>query len=130
MSYELARECDFFFIDTDSLTNYSFGNKKDIEACKKFQLPIIKLIQQATEGAHDAGIFCGICGQAVENPLYLPVLIGLGLEQFSLEEDKIPETRMKIHELCKDECKELVEEILQLRTLEDIEIKLKKFAQN
>lgn len=130
MSYELARECDFFFIDTDSLTNYTFGSKKNPELNKKFQLGVIKLVQQAIEGAHDAGIFCGICGEAVENELYMPLLIGLGLDQFSIQANNIPKVRMLIHELDKSECKELVEEILQLRTLEDIERKLKQFVHN
>lgn len=127
MSYEIARECDFFFIDTDSLTNYSFGNKKDKKLSEKIQLPVIKLLQHTIEGAHDAGIFCGISGQAVENELYMPLLIGLGIDQFSIDKNNIPKVRVFMHQLNKSDCKELVEEIIQLRTLEDIETKLKIF---
>lgn len=130
MSYELARECDFFFIDTDSLTNYTFGNKKNTDLCKKFQPAVIKLVQYAIEGAHDAGIFCGISGQVAENELYMPLFIGLGLDQFSIEVNNIPRIRTLIHELDKSECKELVEELLQLRALEDIERKLKQFIED
>ena len=129
-AYEIARECDFFLIDTDSLTQYTFGNKNNLDLCHNLQLPIIKLVQQATEGAHDAGIFCGICGENVENELYLPLLIGVGIDQFSVKEENISKIRMKIHELGKDECKELVTEILQMRVIEDIERKLKQFMQN
>lgn len=127
MSYEIARECDFFFIDTESLTNYSFGNKKEKKLCEKIQLPVIKLLQHTIEGAHDAGIFCGISGQAVENELYMPLLIGLGIDQFSIDKNNIPKVRLFMHQLNKSDCKELVEEIIQLRTLEDIETKLKMF---
>ena len=127
MSYELAKECDFFFIDTNSLTNYTFGNKKDLELSKKFQPAIIKLVQQAIEGAHDAGIFCGICGEVVENELYLPLLIGVGIDQFSIESKNIEKAREAISKLDKYDCKELVEEILELRTLEEIENKLRNF---
>ena len=49
MSYEIARECDFLFIETNSLTNYTFGRKSNAS-----QAGIIKLIKHATEGAHDA----------------------------------------------------------------------------
>jgi len=129
-SYELARECDFFFIDTDSLTNYTFGNKKKTELYKRFQPSVIKLVQQTIEGAHDAGIFCGICGQVVENDIYMPLFIGLGLDQFSMDVNNIPKARMLINELDKSDCKELVEEIFQQRTLEDIERKLKQFVQD
>lgn len=126
MSYELARECDFFFIDTNSLTQYTFGNKEKMtNMYTRLQPAIIKLIQQAIEGAHDAGIYCGICGEAIENELYIPLLIGLGLDQFSLETKNIEKTRKVISELDKYDCKEIVEDILQLRTLEEIENKLK-----
>lgn len=126
-SYELARECDFFFIDTDSLTNYTFGNKKNTELYNKLQPSIIKLLQHTIEGAHDAGIFCGICGKVVENELYMPLLIGLGLDQFSVEENNVAKVRMTINQLDKSDCKELVEEIFQQRILEDIERKLKQY---
>ena len=77
-SYELAKECDFFFIETNSLTKYTFGAKeKKHDLYTKFQPSVIKLVQQAIEGAHDAGIFCGICGEAVENELYIPLLFQL-----------------------------------------------------
>lgn len=126
MSYELARECDFFFIDTNSLTKYTFGNKEKMSNMyTKFQPAVIKLVKQAIEGAHDAGIYCGISGDAIENELYIPLLIGLGLDQFSLETKNIENARKVIGRLDKYDCKELVEEILQLRTLEEIENKLK-----
>jgi len=134
MSYGLSRECDFLFIDINSLTNYTFGvknnNAKKSDLYEKFQPGVIKLVKQAIEGAHDAGIFCGICGDVVENNLYMPLLIGLGLDQFSINSENILNTRKIISELDKTECKYLVEEILQLRTIEDIEKKLKQFTQN
>lgn len=134
MSYGLAKECDFFFIETNSLINYTFGNKKSNEKIPdlytKLQPALIKLIKQAIEGAHDAGIFCGICGDIVENNLYMPLLIGLGLDQFSIEDSNIERTRKLINELDKYDCKELVEEILQLRTIEDVENRLKQFKRS
>lgn len=130
MSYEMARECDFFLIDTNSLTNYAFGNKKNPDLAKTFQPTIIKLIQQTTEGAHDAGIFCGICGNATENELYIPLLIGLEIDEFSMDSQKITKARNIISELDKSDCKELVKDVIQLRTLEDIERKIKQFTQD
>ena len=125
MSYELAKECDFLFIDTNSLAKYTYGNKEIMpDIYSKFQPALIRLVQQAIEGAHDAGIYCGISGDVIENELYMPLLIGLGIDQFSLETKNIEKTRQKIHELNKSDCKELVEEILKLRTLDDVENKL------
>jgi len=133
MSYGIAKECDFLFIDINSLTNYTFGMKKNNKESKlyeKFQPGVIKLVKHTIEGAHDAGIFCGICGDVVENNLYMPLLIGLGLDQFSMNANYIEVARKMISELDKTECKYLVEEILQLRTIENIEKKLKQFIQN
>ena len=134
MSYEIAKECDFFFIETNSLINYTFGNKmsneKNPDLYTRINIALIKLIKQTIEGAHDAGIFCGICGEIVENELYIPLLIGLGLDQFSIEADNIEKIRKLINKLDKYDCKELVEEILKLRTIEDVENKLKQFRRN
>lgn len=131
MSYQLAKECDFFFIETNSLTKYTFGNKKENEKrpelFTKFQPAIINLVQQAIEGAHDAGIFCGICGEVIENELYIPLLIGLGIDELAMDSRNILNVRKIINKLDKSDCKELVEEVLQLRTIEDIENKLKQF---
>lgn len=121
-SYELSRECDFLFIETNSLTNYIFG-KNTIGS----KTAIIKLIKETTEGAHDAGIFCGICGDIVEDELYIPLLIGLGIDEFSMDSKKITKVREVISKLDKYDCKELAEEVFALRSFEEIEKKLKQF---
>jgi len=123
-SYEIARECDFFFIDTNSLTKYTYANKK--EPSEKFELAVIKLLKQAIEGAHDAGIFCGIYGEPIENDLYLPLLIGLGIDEFTMSAEEISNARRVINDLDKSDCKELVEELIQMRDIEEIEKKLKQ----
>ena len=123
-SYEIARECDFFFIDTNGLTKSTYGNKK--VAGNKFELAIIKLLKQAIEGAHDAGIFCGIYGVPIDNELYLPLLIGLGIDEFTMSADVISNARRAIHDLNKSDCKELVGELIQMRDINEIERKLKQ----
>ena len=129
MSFELARECDFLFIETNNLMNFTFGKKinslQSTEEQIKALPAIIKLIQQAVEGAHDAGIYCGICGDIVENELYIPLLIGLGIDEFSVETKNIIKIREKINQLDKYDCRELIEEVIILRNGEEIEKKLK-----
>lgn len=130
MSYEIARECDFLFIETNSLTNYTFGGNSSNIQIQQFQPAIIKLIRLASKGAHDAGIFCGICGELAENELYIPLLIGLGIDEFSIDTESIVTVRKLINGLDRSDCKELAEEVLQMRSIEDIENKLKQFARN
>lgn len=129
MSYELAKECDFLFIETNNLLNLTFGkkinNSQSTEEQRKALPAMIKLIQQAVEGAHDAGIYCGICGDIVDNEKYIPLLIGLGIDEFSVEAKNIPKIREKINQIDKYDCKELVEEVIILRNGEEIEKRLK-----
>ena len=134
MSYELARECDFFFIDSDSLINYMFGKKLNKlqldDMTRKIQLATMKLIRQTVEGAHDAGIFCGIAGEIVENPLYIPLLIGAGIDQFTVQTDNVLNIRNEISKIDKYDCKEFTKEVLILKTTEELENKLRQFRKD
>ena len=130
----LARECDFFSIGTNDLIQYTVaverGNDKISNLYTKFHPAVIKLIKQAIDGAHDAGIFCGMCGEAASDRLFIPLLIGLGLDEFSMNSSNILKARKRISELEKYYCKELSEEILRLTSAEEVEKKLKEFAGN
>ena len=134
ISYGLAKECDFFSIGTNDLIQYTVaverGNEKISKLYTKFHPAVIKLIKSAIDGAHDAGIFCGMCGEAAGDELYIPLLIGLGLDEFSMNSNSILKARKKISELEKFDCKELADEILKMTSAEDVEERLRKFAQN
>ena len=132
ISYGLAKECDFFSIGTNDLIQYTVaverGNEKISNLYTKYHPAVIRLIKQAIDGAHDAGIFCGMCGEAAGDELYIPLLIGLGLDEFSMNSNNILKARKKISELEKYDCKELTEEILGLTSAEEVENKLREFA--
>ena len=130
----LAKECDFFSIGTNDLIQYTVaverGNEKISKLYTKFHPAVIKLIKSAIDGAHDAGIFCGMCGEAAGDELYIPLLIGLGLDEFSMNSNRILKARKKISELEKFDCKELADEILKMTSAEEVENRLKRFAQS
>ena len=132
ISYGLAKECDFFSIGTNDLIQYTVaaerGNEKISKLYTRFHPAVIKLIKQAIDGAHDAGIFCGMCGEAAGDELYIPLLIGLGLDEFSMNSNSILRARKKISELEKYDCKILADEILNMSSAEDVENKLKEFT--
>lgn len=134
ISYGLAKECDFFSIGTNDLIQYTVaverGNEKISKLYTKFHPAVIRLIKQTIDGAHDAGIFCGMCGEAAGDELYIPLLIGLGLDEFSMNSNSILKARKRISELEKYDCKELAEEILRLTSAEDVEKKLREFKTN
>ena len=130
----LARECDFFSIGTNDLIQYTVaverGNDKISKLYTKFHPAIIKLIKQAIDGAHDAGISCGMCGEAAGDSLFIPLLIGLGLDEFSMNSNNILRARKRISELDKYACKELAEEVLKLTSAEEVKKRLREFAGN
>lgn len=134
ISYGLARECDFFSIGTNDLIQYTVaverGNEKIAKLYTKFHPGVIKLVKEAINGAHDGGIFCGMCGEAAGDELYIPLLIGLGLDEFSMNSNSILKARKIISNLEKSECEKLAERILMLSSAEEVEKELKKFSQN
>ena len=132
IAYGLAKECDFFSIGTNDLIQYTVaaerGNEKISKLYTKYHPSVIRLIKLAIDGAHDAGIFCGMCGEAAGDELYIPLLIGLGLDEFSMNSNNILKARKKISELEKYDCKELAQQVLGLFSAEEVKNKLKEFA--
>lgn len=132
IAYGLAKECDFFSIGTNDLIQYTVaverGNEKISKLYTKYHPSVIRLIKLAIDGAHDAGIFCGMCGEAAGDELYIPLLIGLGLDEFSMNSNNILKARKRISELEKYDCKELAQQVLGLFSAEEVKNKLKEFA--
>lgn len=130
----LAKECDFFSIGTNDLIQYTVaverGNEKISKLYTKYHPAVIKLIKSAIDGAHKAGIFCGMCGEAAGDELYIPLLLGLGLDEFSMNSNKILKTRREINGLNKRECENLANEILEMTSASEVESRLKKFIDN
>lgn len=131
IAYDLAKECDFFSIGTNDLIQYTIaaerGNEKVSKLYTKYHPAVIKLIKESIDGAHKAGIFCGMCGEAAGDEIYIPLLVGLGLDEFSMNSNSILKTRKIINNLEKSKCEELAKEIITLSSAEEIEEKLKLF---
>ena len=131
---KLAKECDFFSIGTNDLIQYTVaverGNEKISRLYTKFHPSVIKLIKMAIDGAHSANIICGMCGEAAGDLFYIPLLIGLGLDEFSMNSNSLLNARKRINNLDKAECVKLSEEILQMSSAEEVEERLKEFKEN
>ena len=132
ISVGLATECDFFSIGTNDLIQYTVaverGNEKISKLYTKYHPAVIKLVKLAIDGAHSANIFCGMCGEAASDELYVPLLVGLGLDEFSMNPNSILKTRKRIGELDRKECEKLANEILIMTSAEEVEKRLKEFA--
>lgn len=134
MAEELAKECDFFSIGTNDLIQYTIaverGNEKVSNLYTHFHPAVIRLIKSTIDGAHKNNILCGMCGEAAGDPMFIPLLIGLGLDEFSMNANKILQARKLIRELNFQDCKQIAQEILKLSSTEEIKRKLKICIKN
>ena len=124
MADEFAKECDFFSIGTNDLIQYTIaverGNEKLANLYSHFNPAVIRLIKSAIDGAHKNGILCGMCGEAAGDVKFIPLLVGLGLDEFSMNANKILKARKLITDLSFEECKELANKVLKLESTEDV----------
>ncbi len=131
MADYFAKECDFFSIGTNDLIQYTVaaerGNAKIANLYTKNHPAVIKLIKQTIDAAHNNGIFCGMCGEAASNIHYIPLLIGLGLDEFSMNSSAILETKKIIMQLEKKKCEILAEKVLNVVSDKEVENILKEF---
>ena len=131
MADEFAKECDFFSIGTNDLIQYTIaverGNEKLANLYSHFNPAVIRLIKSAIDGAHKNGILCGMCGEAAGDVKFIPLLVGLGLDEFSMNANKILKARKLITDLSFEECKQLANSVLQLDSTEDVKMILDNF---
>ena len=128
---KLAKECDFFSIGTNDLIQYTVaverGNEKISKLYTKYHPAVIQLIKKAIDGAHLANIICGMCGEAAGDPTFIPLLVGLGLDEFSMNSNSILRARKTINNLNAKECEKLSEEIMNMSSAKEVEKRLKEF---
>lgn len=134
MAEQLATECDFFSIGTNDLIQYTVaverGNEKISDLYTKFHPAVIRLIKMAIDGAHKSKIFCGMCGEAASDERFIPLLVGLGLDEFSMNPTKILNSRKMIRDLNHKECKKLVQEILKMSSASEIKARLEEYKES
>ncbi len=131
MADEFAKECDFFSIGTNDLIQYTIaverGNEKLANLYSHFNPAVIRLIKSAIDGAHKNDILCGMCGEAAGDVKFIPLLVGLGLDEFSMNANKILKARKLITELSLGECENLANKVLQLDSTEAVKMILDNF---
>jgi phosphotransferase system enzyme I (PtsI) len=121
----LAQKVDFFSIGTNDLIQYTIAvdrnNERIAYLYDPFHPGVLKLIKMVIDNAHAAGIPVGMCGEMAGDPFSAVVLLGLGLDQFSMSAFSIPEIKRIIRSVTMQEAKELVDAIMKMKFSQDID---------
>lgn len=132
MAKELAKECDFFSIGTNDLIQYTTavdrGNKRIGELYSPYHPAVLRLIAHTIESAHEGGIPCGMCGEAAGDPLLIPALLGMGLDEFSMSAGMALRARAILSDLTMEKAKALAGEVLALSTWKEVKGRLEAFS--
>jgi phosphotransferase system enzyme I (PtsI) len=114
---------DFFSIGTNDLIQYTLAIDRVNEHVAHMYQPlhpaILRLIQQTIESGHRAGIEVAMCGEMAGEPLYAPILLGLGLDSLSMNPMAIPRLKRIIRMTTYREARTFLEKIFSLSTTEE-----------
>ncbi len=126
-----SRECDFFSIGTNDLTQYTLavdrGNEQIANLYDTYNPAVLQAIKMLIDGAHAGGINISMCGEFAGDENAVPLLFGMGLDSFSMSGISIPKVKKIMMKLTKTDCEKLVEDALELSTAEEIKKLVKEF---
>jgi len=125
-----AKEVDFFSIGTNDLIQYTMAadrmNEKVSYLYQPYNPAILRLIQMVIKAAHQEQKWVGMCGEMAGDEHAVPLLLGLGLDEFSMSATSILKTRALLKQLSVPEMQSLATEALQLATAEEVLEKVKQ----
>ena len=122
---QLAKEVDFFSIGTNDLSQYTMAadrtNPKVSELSNAFFPAVLRLIRDVIKAAHAEGKWVGMCGELAGEPLAAPILLGLGLDEFSMNPPMVPLLKQILRGLDAGEMRSVAEQALKLESPKQIE---------
>ncbi|MDQ0090080.1 phosphotransferase system enzyme I (PtsI) [Paenibacillus anaericanus] len=121
---QFAKEVDFFSIGTNDLIQYTMAADRMNERVSYLYQPynpaILRLVKMVIDAAHKEGRWVGMCGEMAGDATAIPLLLGLGLDEFSMSATSILPARSQIAKLSKADMQKLAAEALQLGTAEEV----------
>jgi len=124
MAEQFAKEVDFFSIGTNDLIQYTMAADRMNERVSYLYQPyspaILNLINNVIEAAHREGKWAGMCGEMAGDPIAIPILLGLGLDEFSMSATSSLPARTQIRSLSKEKWASYKETLLSMQTAEEV----------
>ena len=128
----LAREVDFFSIGTNDLTQYTLamdrGHPKLAGLADALHPAVLRLISLTVEAAHRHGKWVGVCGGIAAEPLAVPVLLGIGVDELSVPVPAIAAVKALVRRLSLRHCQDLAREVAGLGTAGEVRARLAQFG--
>ena len=129
---QLAREVDFFSIGTNDLTQYTLamdrGHPKLAPLADALHPAVLRLINLTVEGAHRHGKWVGVCGGLAAEPMAVPVLLGIGVDELSVPVPAIAAVKALVRRLALRDCQVLARELLGLATAGEVRARLARLG--
>jgi phosphotransferase system enzyme I (PtsI) len=120
----LAQEVDFFSIGTNDLIQYALAidrvNKQVADMYQPLHPAVMRMIRDVVQAGRAARISVAMCGEMAGDPLYLPVLLGLGVEELSMNATAIPVVKRVIRMISLEEAREIARQALRKATVEEV----------
>ncbi len=121
---KLAAEVDFFSIGTNDLSQYVMAadrtNTQVTALADAFEPAVLRMIQQTVKAAHKGGISVAVCGELAGDVLAIPILVGLGVDELSLNPAAIPRIKAALALWTRDEVDAIAREVLQFDSAEAV----------
>ena len=121
----LAKEVDFFSVGTNDLIQYSLAIDRTNEHLSDLYEPlhpaVLRSLRMVVEAAHNAGIEVCMCGEMAGEPAYLPILLGLGFDELSMNAPSIPRVKKILRRCARSDAAKLAERALAFTTAGEVE---------
>lgn len=125
MADVFAKEVDFFSIGSNDLIQYLFaadrGNSRVAYLYQELHPAVLRLVKKVIDAAHAEGKWVSMCGEMASNPLATPLLMGMGLDEFSMNSSSILHIRSLINQLNTRKLQPLIHKALNAATVDEVE---------
>ena len=126
----LAKEVNFFSIGTNDLIQYTLAIDRVNESVSYLYEPlhpaVLRILRNIINSAHDNGIPVAMCGEMAGEPFYMPILLGLGIDELSMNVMALPRVKSVLRSLDYKQSQLVTDSIFKLSTAQEIETLLKK----